>query len=193
MFGTIKIVRRPVACDRSKGLLRRHRAAREPVLSSRIFIWQHFTRLTPSEFLESIPLFHPIWADADPGDITETTRQLIEETAAWSYSSLTLLEIFTAPGLDRRSENALAPGPYGANERLPEARLELSISPHSARTLITHIRKAWSLNDSPSIDILQIALRPRSCHRHRSRSDAFGRRTASEGRAPRSGRLPNTD
>ncbi|MFE7648455.1 AAA family ATPase [Streptomyces phaeoluteigriseus] len=43
---------------------------REPMLSSRIFIWQHFTRLTPSEVLEAIPLFHPIWDDADPDDIT---------------------------------------------------------------------------------------------------------------------------
>lgn len=29
---------------------------REPMLSSRIFIWQHFTRLTRSEVLEAIPL-----------------------------------------------------------------------------------------------------------------------------------------
>ncbi|WP_435271175.1 hypothetical protein [Streptomyces sp. 1222.5] len=43
---------------------------REPMLSSRIFIWQQFTRLTPTEVLEVIPLFHPVWADADPGDIT---------------------------------------------------------------------------------------------------------------------------
>ncbi|OEV06276.1 AAA family ATPase [Streptomyces oceani] len=42
---------------------------REPMLSSRIFIWQHFTRLTPAEVLEVIPLFHPIWAEADPEDI----------------------------------------------------------------------------------------------------------------------------
>jgi hypothetical protein len=35
----------------------------------RQFIWQHFTRLTPGEVLEAIPLFHPIWADADPDDI----------------------------------------------------------------------------------------------------------------------------
>ncbi|MFF8919564.1 hypothetical protein ACF08M_41365 [Streptomyces sp. NPDC015032] len=39
---------------------------REPMLSFRIFIWQHFTRLTPSEVLDVIPLFHPIWAGADP-------------------------------------------------------------------------------------------------------------------------------
>jgi hypothetical protein len=43
---------------------------REAMLSSRIFIWQHVTRLTPSEVLETIPLFHPVWADADPADIT---------------------------------------------------------------------------------------------------------------------------
>ncbi|AEY85291.1 hypothetical protein SHJG_0009 [Streptomyces hygroscopicus subsp. jinggangensis 5008] len=42
---------------------------REPMLSSRIFIWQQFTRLTPDEVLEVIPLFHPVWADADPEDI----------------------------------------------------------------------------------------------------------------------------
>ena len=42
---------------------------KEPMLSSRIFIWQHFTRLAPDEVLDVIPLYHPIWADADPGDI----------------------------------------------------------------------------------------------------------------------------
>ncbi|MGW7086577.1 ATP-binding protein [Streptomyces sp. NPDC054871] len=43
---------------------------KEPMLSSRIFIWQRFTRLTSDEVLETIPLYHPIWADADPADIT---------------------------------------------------------------------------------------------------------------------------
>ncbi|WAP53500.1 hypothetical protein [Streptomyces sp. S465] len=41
---------------------------REPVLSSRIFIWQRFTRRTSSEVLEVIPRFHLLWADADPDD-----------------------------------------------------------------------------------------------------------------------------
>ncbi|WP_224308905.1 hypothetical protein [Streptomyces olivaceus] len=40
------------------------------MLSSRVFIRQQFTRLTPDEVLEAIPLFHPPWADADPEDIT---------------------------------------------------------------------------------------------------------------------------
>ena len=43
---------------------------REPMLSSRIFIRQQFSRLNPDEVPEVIPLFHPVWADADPDDIT---------------------------------------------------------------------------------------------------------------------------
>jgi hypothetical protein len=110
------------------------------------------------------------------GVITDDARQLIDEAAAYSYFSLTLLEIITAPGLDRRSERAATQGPYGAHERLAEARLELGISPYSARTFITHIRKAWGLNDSPSNDIMATAWRQMMCPLHGSRPDAFGRR-----------------
>lgn len=42
---------------------------REPMLSSRVFIWQQFTRLTLEEVQKTIPRFHPIWAAADPADI----------------------------------------------------------------------------------------------------------------------------
>ncbi|MFI6125410.1 AAA family ATPase [Streptomyces sp. NPDC051064] len=42
---------------------------REPMLSSRVFIWQQFSRLTPAEVLEVIPLFHPVWEGADPADL----------------------------------------------------------------------------------------------------------------------------
>lgn len=42
---------------------------REPMLSSRVFIRQHFTRLTPEEVQQIILLFYPIRADADPDDI----------------------------------------------------------------------------------------------------------------------------
>ncbi|MEV6027782.1 ATP-binding protein [Streptomyces sp. NPDC052036] len=47
---------------------------REPMLSSRIFIWQHFTRLAEDEVRQVIPLFHPVWADADPDDIDFADR-----------------------------------------------------------------------------------------------------------------------
>ncbi|WP_285551174.1 ATP-binding protein, partial [Streptomyces lavendulae] len=43
---------------------------REPMLSARIFIWQQFTRLMPDEVLDVVPLFPPVWEDADPGGIT---------------------------------------------------------------------------------------------------------------------------
>ncbi|MDX3697906.1 P-loop NTPase fold protein [Streptomyces europaeiscabiei] len=135
----------------------------------------------------------PPGAQPSHSDITDNARQLIDEAAAYSYFSLTLLEIFTAPGLDRRSENALVQGSYGAYERLAEARLELGISPYSARTLITHIRKAWSLNDSPNIHIRGAAQRQWLCPLHGSQSDAFGRRRTREDRVPRSGRPPSTD
>ncbi|MBC9715720.1 ATP-binding protein [Streptomyces sp. TRM66268-LWL] len=46
-----------------------HTLRKEPMLSSRIFIWQHFTRLTPDEVLQTIPLYHPIWANTDPDHI----------------------------------------------------------------------------------------------------------------------------
>ncbi|WP_413810846.1 P-loop NTPase fold protein [Streptomyces sp. OE57] len=121
---------------------------------------------------------HPVGSQPTHGDITDTARQLIDEASAYSYFSLTLLEIFTAPGLDRRSEHARAQSAYGAHERLAEARLELVISPYSARTLITHIRKAWALNDSPSIDVLSPILRRMSCPLHRSRPDPFGLRNS---------------
>ncbi|MFF4355022.1 AAA family ATPase [Streptomyces sp. NPDC001530] len=43
---------------------------KEPMLASRIFIWQKFSRLTPAEVLQVIPLFHPVWETATPEDIT---------------------------------------------------------------------------------------------------------------------------
>lgn len=131
--------------------------------------------------LEHFAHQHP-GAQPSHGDITDNARHLVDEAAAYSYFSLTLLEIFTAPGLDRRSESALAQGPYGAHERLAEARLELGTSPYSARTLITEIGKAWSLNDSPRIDILGAALRQRMCPLHGSQSDTFGWRRTREDR-----------
>ncbi|MGW2082302.1 P-loop NTPase fold protein [Streptomyces sp. NPDC001939] len=121
----------------------------------------------------------PPGAQPSHGDITDSARQLIDEAAAYSYFSLTLLEIFTAPGLDRRSQQALGQGMNGAHARLAEARMELGISPYSARTLVANIRKAWSLNDSPSSDIIGTALRQLSCPLHGSRPDAFGLRRSS--------------
>ncbi|MFE0762895.1 hypothetical protein [Streptomyces smyrnaeus] len=134
----------------------------------------------------------PSGARPSHDDISDNARLLIDEAAAYSYFSLTLLEIFITSGLDRRSEIALAQGPYGAHERLAEARLELGISPYSARTLITHIRKAWSLNDNPHPDVIGSFLRRKACPTHGSQSDTFGRPRTRQARSPRSGPPPST-
>lgn len=42
---------------------------REPMLASRVFIWQGFKPLTRAEVLETIPLFHPVWENASSEDI----------------------------------------------------------------------------------------------------------------------------
>ena len=45
---------------------------REPMLSSRVYVWQEFRRLNPEQVLATIPVYHPVWADADPADIAYT-------------------------------------------------------------------------------------------------------------------------
>ena len=42
---------------------------REPMLSSRVYVWQEFRRLDREQVLAVIPAYHPVWADADPEDI----------------------------------------------------------------------------------------------------------------------------
>ncbi|MFK8906243.1 AAA family ATPase [Streptomyces sp. YS-3] len=42
---------------------------KEPMLASRIFIWQRFKPLTRTEVLEAIPLFHPVWEHAKSDDL----------------------------------------------------------------------------------------------------------------------------
>jgi hypothetical protein len=39
---------------------------REPMLSSRVYVWQEFRRMPREQVLRVIPAYHPIWADADP-------------------------------------------------------------------------------------------------------------------------------
>lgn len=42
---------------------------KEPMPSSRIFIWQHITKLTLEEVQQAIPVYHPILARTDGVDI----------------------------------------------------------------------------------------------------------------------------
>ncbi|WNO70149.1 hypothetical protein [Streptomyces sp. AM8-1-1] len=109
---------------------------------------------------------------ADPGDdsaasreLTSDARQLIDEASAYAYFSLTLLDIFSSEGLERRTQLAAAHGPEGDPERLADARQELGISPYSARPLIDTIRKAWSLPLAPTTSSHTPSL-PAGCPRH---------------------------
>jgi len=36
------------------------------MLSSRVYVWQEFRRLTREQVLEVIPAYHPVWAGTDP-------------------------------------------------------------------------------------------------------------------------------
>ena len=42
---------------------------REPILSSRVYVWQEFRRMTPEQVLRVIPAFHPVWENTDPQTI----------------------------------------------------------------------------------------------------------------------------
>ncbi|WP_226435582.1 ATP-binding protein [Rhodococcus yananensis] len=40
--------------------------SREPMLSSRVYVWQEFRRMTPAQVLRVIPAFHTVWENTDP-------------------------------------------------------------------------------------------------------------------------------
>jgi energy-coupling factor transporter ATP-binding protein EcfA2 len=48
---------------------------REPMPASRIFVWQEFTRMSKDEVRETIPAFHPVWADVDTALIDAIGKQ----------------------------------------------------------------------------------------------------------------------
>jgi len=107
----------------------------------------------------------PPYAPADH-DLTNDARQLIDEASTYAYFSLTLFDIFSTEGLERRTQLAAEHGPDGDPERLADARQELGISPYSARPLIDTVRKAWSLPLGPATGgrVLPSAV---ECPRHR--------------------------
>ncbi|MFE5160010.1 hypothetical protein ACFRNT_16100 [Streptomyces sp. NPDC056697] len=109
-------------------------------------------------------------ADGEPNtaarqELTSDARELIDEASAYAYFSLTLLDIFSTEGLERRTQLAAEQGPDGDPERLADARQELGISPYSARPVIDTIRKAWSLSLGPTTNS-PTPPSPVNCSRH---------------------------
>ncbi|WP_338702645.1 P-loop NTPase fold protein [Streptomyces sp. Q6] len=86
--------------------------------------------------------FHPL--PPAPG-IPESAVRLVDEATAYAYLALTFLEVFAGPGFAVRRVAAAATGPDGDPNLLAEARQELAVSPHSARTLLDAVRRAWNL------------------------------------------------
>lgn len=100
------------------------------------------------------------WAELGEGSLPDEARVLIDEAAAYAYFSLTLLDIFAHREFNRRRTAATGRGPDGDPELLAEARLELAVSPYSARPLVDGIRQAWGLPLSPSLDPADPGLLP---------------------------------
>ncbi|WP_053200282.1 P-loop NTPase fold protein [Streptomyces viridochromogenes] len=105
----------------------------------------------------------------DASSIPGEARVLIDEAAAYAYFSYTLLGIFGREGFNRRRTQAAACGPDGDPELLAEARLELAVSPYSARSLIDGIRLAWDLTRDHMVAATAVPLPPprsTGCPRH---------------------------
>ncbi|MGW0292051.1 hypothetical protein [Streptomyces tuirus] len=98
------------------------------------------------------------------GEPPEEARQLIAEASVYTYYTLTLLQIFQPDDFEGRRIRA-ADSAAGDPQFLAEARLELTVSPHSARPLIDEVRMAWhlsSMNAGPSFASIP-APRPQPC------------------------------
>ncbi|ALC25326.1 P-loop NTPase fold protein [Streptomyces pristinaespiralis] len=108
---------------------------------------RHARAGTTSELMEALEYLAASGAVPPTGSPTEppeAARQLITEASAYTYYALTLLQIFQPDDFEDRRRTASA-APAGQFQFLAEARLELTVSPHSARPLIDAARGAWHL------------------------------------------------
>ncbi|WP_431782413.1 hypothetical protein [Streptomyces chumphonensis] len=105
---------------------------------------------------------------ASSGGISGDAAELIHEASAYAYFGLTLLQVFSLPAFDQRSAEAKGRSPAGRPQYLAEARLELSVSPHSARHLIGEVREAWGLSTTPLASPFTVVPTQRlpQCHLH---------------------------
>ncbi|MFM9700558.1 hypothetical protein [Streptomyces europaeiscabiei] len=107
-----------------------------------------------------------------PADLPEQAAPLVHEASAYAYFGLTFLQIFSAPSFDQRRKDAAVRAPEGHARFLAETRLELGVSPHSARSLLDEVRRAWGLapvtpsavSPAPSHPLPPPRLQPCSLH-----------------------------
>jgi len=73
-----------------------------------------------------------------------------KEIASYALFSLTLLEVFTHPDFTERAQQQQDFGhPDGDLDVLATIRLEMAISPSSARLMTERFRMAWDLQGHP--------------------------------------------
>ncbi|MGW2089729.1 AAA family ATPase [Streptomyces sp. NPDC001880] len=70
---------------------------REPMLASRIYIWQEFTRLPKNQIRKVIPAFHPIWATCEPSLID----MVDQEAAHGSFRNWANITAHLVSGMDK--------------------------------------------------------------------------------------------
>ncbi|MFE0875924.1 AAA family ATPase [Streptomyces smyrnaeus] len=81
---------------------------KEPMLSSRIFIWQHLTKLTLAEVQQAIPLYHPVWSKADPETIAYADRHAAHGNfRSWARLTAHTLTALQRTGRDRPDQELL--------------------------------------------------------------------------------------
>lgn len=71
--------------------------SREPMLSSRVYVWQEFRRMTTEQVLAVIPSFHAVWDNLDP----ELIRFADVHAGHGNFRSWAKLTAHTLRGLDR--------------------------------------------------------------------------------------------
>ncbi|MGW7719793.1 P-loop NTPase fold protein [Streptomyces chartreusis] len=118
---------------------------------------EHLQHTCPHRTSELVAALQYVAADITPApgptEPPETARQLIIEASAYTYFALTLLQIFQPLGFDgRRKDAARTRKPAAHPHVLAEVRLELAVSPHSARPMINAVREAWLLAPFPTPD-----------------------------------------
>ncbi|WP_330279325.1 ATP-binding protein [Streptomyces sp. NBC_00569] len=96
--------------------------------------------------------------------LPEAAQQLITEASAYTYYVLTLFQIFHPEDFEDRRTRA-STTPAGRPQFLAEARLELAVSPHTARPMIDSARAAWHLRPLTSTLLPAVipAPRPQPC------------------------------